>query len=218
MLKTVLYDYKKRWRDALKNAWVSAPGAVLYLVVSGQALFQGRVLLFAVIPLFAGLLLSRMYPNQMDMTQLLLPMSGEERKKYVRTGFALRIGISLFPYLFLEGILLVTGELRMIWFCGMLIVEMCNLAAVNLYFGPAAADKTAAKKGPSAEYLAVWEVCMQLFSVAALVMFSSAQKERNPVTTFDAVIMLCVLSVVVLIFLRVMYRYYIPVMEQAVRK
>lgn len=209
MLRMVLGDYRKKWKASFANLKKADPSTVVFIIFAAEAAFSGKILLFAVISLVIGLLLSRMYPNQMSLAELLLPRSEEERKQYVRTGYRLRIGIGICIFVLLEGSQVLLGNLRLIYFCGMLLVEFFLLSAVNLSV-PGQVSKQFA-------YLPVWEMVMQLLAIAGLAMFASAQKNHWLDSAFDGIVMSVMLFLIGLVYAKMMYSYYRLVMEQAVR-
>lgn len=114
MLKTVALDYI----GDIKGGWKRVQGAEVFVAFfcyvwisiawapdfygegvkpfSPGLIFGSGVVTFIML---LGFLISRMYPGKLEKTLLLCPLTQEEKRRYIETGYWLRIALPMFFYL-----------------------------------------------------------------------------------------------------------------------
>ena len=86
-----------------------------------------------VVPMLAGLLLSRMYPNEIHKILFLCPMSEKDRKKYMITAYAVRIGISMMLYALFSLALLAAGVVSVLEMLEIGVLVLAFLMGANMH-------------------------------------------------------------------------------------
>ncbi len=106
MIRMVLEDYRMDFGEALRREfregtslfWVVWFSAVVFMDFFENSFFQSGWKIASFIlcyPCYVLLLcMPRMYPNRLGKMMYLLPVSGEERRRYLFTGFCCRVFVS----------------------------------------------------------------------------------------------------------------------------
>lgn len=227
MLKLVVESYKNQIKSGFKNLWAQGWMIYIYMLAIPPILFdiESHVLLYycVMIPQLFGLMLSRMYPNQMSKTLLLCPMSVDERKAYVKTGFAFRCVLPIGLFVIVNGSLVLAGVLPVLHFAGMLLIQFLYATAVNVYRLPISGNfNTMQRKYNLPGNYEVWNVIIQLLGLVGSVMFITDVPDMQAIytieesRTFDVVMLTIMVILLFLVWLKIMKTYYKPVMEQAI--
>lgn len=219
MLKLVLNDYKCQMKHAFSNLHYTDWFIYIYLLIFPT--IHGIYAFFYYSSMFSmifGLLLSRMYPNQLSKTMHLCPLTKEEKRQYIETGFRLRIAVPMSFYLILNGVFVMLGWLFPVYYMGMAFILFIYLNSVNIYCLPE-------KKSPNevgriynlpGSY-ELWNVLIQVFGILGTLILASAQMDvKNPVTAFEKCVIGSCILLEFLVFLKIRFTYYKPVMERAV--
>ena len=243
MLKLVVESYKNQIKSGFKNLWAQGWMIYIYMLAIPPILFdiESHVLLYycVMIPQLLGLMLSRMYPNQMSKTLLLCPLSVEERKAYVKTGFAFRCILPIGLFAIVNGCLVLAGILPILHFLGMLFIQIFYAMSVNVYRLPIQRENTRHKTTYDFNGMAgnfntmqrkydlpgnyeVWNVIVQLLGLIGSVMFITDVPDIGAIyaieesRTFDVVMLTIMVVLLFLVWLKIMKTYYKPVVEQAI--
>ncbi len=127
MVKVILQECRCRFFPVLKG--YSTPIFIfVWLAFSYMVIFQADYLkyLWGMLPMLLGLLLSRIYPNQLSKLMLLCPMTEKDRKKYLITAYLVRVGISI-------GLFIVLGFLCR-QFCQITLYECAAVSFLIVFF------------------------------------------------------------------------------------
>ncbi len=174
MLRTVLFFYRRCIRQAWSDGWrrmmtESVSICWIYTMIFLQMLYRKNCLFLLVIPLYGSLILSRMYPNGVGVTEALMPFDEEERRRLVRQGYFFRVALSVMLYLVLAGFCFIKGWGRLPELLGIFLLEVGNFFAVNSYCDGGK------KKRP--ESLTVWGCILLLLTCTGFVMFVVMQRD-----------------------------------------
>lgn len=229
MLQLVIRDYRALFRNSLREVDMSAFVVYWWLLVyppiflhMSYAGYWCHYVYFIMLQL--GLLLSRLYPNRMSKTLLLCPLSQEQKEKYIKTGYLLRVLASVCLFLFLmlcavmaiwfhDGTLPKEGWL---WF-GLIWQYVLAMAGYHIYSAPVAnsAYPTQREYKLPGNY-EVWNILQQLSAVFGGMLLVSALTDQKPESTPELVIESLVLMVQTAVCIKVVITYGRPVIEQAV--
>lgn len=142
MLRMVIDDYRSQAKQALKEVCGSGTLlAFLFMMIYPPYVsdyqVDGWLLYFdTFVPMFFGMLLSRMYPNRLSKTLLLCPMTEDEKQVYLVTGFRLRVLLPFLMYLMCSGIFGLMGKLKLLHFGYFAVYLFMFLISVNIYSQP----------------------------------------------------------------------------------
>ena len=140
MFKMILEDYRGRFFASLKA--VSSAGTFyfclgyFYIGYFYMGFMTGADAVryaMGVVPMLAGLLLSRMYPNEIHKILFLCPMSENDRKKYMITAYAVRIGISMMLYALFSLALLAAGVVSVLEMLEIGVLVLAFLMGANMH-------------------------------------------------------------------------------------
>ena len=223
MLKYVLQDYKGQFKSGLKGMYNEGWFIYVYLMICPLTMWvaedKGELLIYycGMFPVAFGLFLSRMYPNQMSKTLLLCPLTMEEKRAYILTGYRFRILATLGLALVLNGIPFVMGFMHPAYFCGLLLITGLYTAAVNIYCKPNNASiYVLEKKYNLPGNYELWNVAIQLGGILGTMGFIAAIEDAKTLLgIWDIVVLVFTVLVVGLLALKFFRTYYKPVMEQA---
>lgn len=223
MLKFVWKDYKGQFKSGLKETYNEGWFVNVYLIICPFTFWvaQNKVDLLiyycGMFPIAFGLFLSRMYPNQMSKTLLLCPLTIEEKRAYILTGYRFRVLVTLGVAIVLNGIPLVMGLMHPIYFIGLLFITGLYTAAVNIYCRPSHYSSYAMERKYNLPgNYEVWNIAIQLGGIFGTMDFIAAiGNSETPVSILDIVLLVCCVLVVGLLALKFFCTYYKPVMEQA---
>lgn len=117
MIRFVLLDYLGGIKEGWKRLWKAEPVVIIWdyifigilwasdfyeeMFLRPAVLCGYSIIIFIIL---FGYLISRMYPGKLEKTLYLCPLTQEEKKQYVETGYRLRIALPMFLYV-LAGIL-----------------------------------------------------------------------------------------------------------------
>lgn len=225
MLKLVWCDYKGQAWSALKNVYNSGGwffyiymGIILPLIYSDST-YEVEVYYSALGPMSFGMLLSRMYPNRINKTLMLCPMSVEDRKKYLVTGYTLRITIVLSFFLLCNIPLLITQKIMFSYFVVMFIFQILFVVSINVYSGSAPDVQGAfVRENERGGNFTAWDVAIVLCGILGILVLSSIQMSQKDFMeeTLALVIVVILVLLELGICIKMLYIYYRPVMEQAI--
>ncbi|MBO6015170.1 MAG: hypothetical protein J6P60_01115, partial [Lachnospiraceae bacterium] len=171
-----------------------------------------------------GLFLSRLYPNRMSKTLLLCPMSMQQKKQYIRTGFVIRV---VFPYglfLLLEGAtMLVMLNHRLVHASEIVLwaakawILLLSLISVNIYCQPIdPIPYVMGRKYRLPGNYEIWNILVQLLAIFGGMILGSAITDQKSETVFDIVVDLILVAIITALCIKIIVTYAGPVMEQAV--
>lgn len=221
MLKQVLDDYRMGFWTALKNYADMAKLSAYAIYVGVTMLMLARtedvnlMILTGIVPMLAGLLLARIYPNQMSKIMFLCPMSAKERKCYLKTAYWLRVGTPMALCIISSTAAMALGYIPIFYYLEMNILVFSYLSGINVYCLPQSWKKDLSEDQWTLRAPFAYEVLnmfLQLVGLIGICVFGSAdfygmdqKKDQIAMTVF----MLAEL----LISLKIIVTYYKPVME-----
>jgi len=231
MFRLVLRDYRLQYRESIKN--VNAAGYFIYIYLLCyvpdwtnmiDALWKGGCFYAFFLPLCIGIFLSRLYPNQMSKTLLLCPLSRQQKEKYIRTGFFIRVLVPFLLFLIFEGSAMIvtfrqqhlnTSELWL-W-AGLTWLLFVSLISVNIYclpvnLSPEALYRTYKLPGN----YEIWNVLVQLTAILGGVIMLSALTDQKGETVFDITVEIFILVISTALCIKMIATYAGPIMEQAI--
>lgn len=194
MLRMILDDYRKNWKPAWKRLgqtrflyfYVAAFGPNFYLWeerVSKYILYYGIM-----IPIMLGLLFNDLYPNKMNKTLLLCPLTIKEREKYFKMAMALKVGVSM-TFVFIGNMILLIFHKLSILGCVLdVLLAVILMISVNLDW-----QKNEIKMNDpsycSIGNLYLWQLFLKIFSVITFCIIVSAEID-SPFEIWEAVVVL----------------------------
>lgn len=134
MVKLVIEDYCCRFFFMVK-VYFRQINTYLWLVLFYMFLWKTDYLKYCVgmLPMLFGLLLSRMFPNQLNKLLFLCPMDEKDRKKYLITAYFVRVGISVSLFLILSVPLLIIGYLPLSEFLSVSVLTVSFILGANIH-------------------------------------------------------------------------------------
>lgn len=223
MLKFVWKDYKGQFKSGLKAIYNEGWFIYVYLIICPFTLWVAQdkadlvIYYCGMFPIAFGLFLSRMYPNQMSKTMLLCPLTMEEKRAYILTGYCFRVLVTLGVAIVLNGIPLVMGLMHPLYFIGILFITGLYTAAVNIYCRPNHYSIYAMERKYNlpGNYEA-WNIAVQLGGIFGTIGFIEAIRDsETTLGILDIVFWVCCVLGAGLPALKLICTYYKPVMEQA---
>lgn len=219
MLKLVLDDYRRSFRTAWKRG-VNAMAWLLYVdfLVFVPVLYSWDSVkyLFGVASMMIGILLARMYPNQMSKILFLCPLTEQDRKKYLETAYWLRVSIPMIICISTGAVSLVIGHLSFFYYLMVCLQSFFFMVGVNIYCVP---DKQSVYITQRVYQLPgvyeVWNILIQAVGAFGMCIFVSIEINPNGVT--DKVIILAFVFVEMLLSIKMFVTYYRPVMARGMR-
>lgn len=220
MWKMVLLDYRYHFKEGVKReAGKNGYFFYLYLLTFPLIFYRISFVYYAsFIPMLLGLLLSRMYGGERNKTLFLCPLSREERIKYFKTGYGIR---TLFPISCLwvtNIILMLAGKRERI--LGLLIglVATAYILAVNMYCQPVKKKSVLVEETyhlPGS--YEVWNVIIQIGGILTVgIMEFAALEGKEMIRSWEWGLLVIMAIGYLLLVLRIIQKYYEPVMEQTV--
>ena len=98
MVKMILNEYRCKFIPAMK-VYMAQSYIYFYLglVITHMFVFKTVYLkyIWGMLPMLLGLLLSKIFPNQLSKLMFLCPMTAKDRKKYLITAYFVRVGIPI---------------------------------------------------------------------------------------------------------------------------
>lgn len=228
MLQLVIKDYRALFHDSLKSMDISAFVIYLWLLAYPPVLhmsYAGYLCHFVYfIMLGMGIFLSRLYPNRMSKTLLLCPLSKDQRRRYIRTGYLLRVIGCVFLFL----LLLLTAVISIhvhdgalpddgwLW-PGLIWQYALSMAGCHIYTAPVNPSSYPAKRTYRLPgNYEVWNFIQQLAAIFGGMILVSALTDEKPESVPEIVIESVVLLLQTAICIKVIRTYAKPVMQQAV--
>lgn len=134
MIKLVMEDYCCRFFFMVK-VYFKQINTYIWLVFFYMVLWKTDFFKYCVgmLPMLFGLLLSRMFPNQLNKLLFLCPMDEKDRKKYLITTYFVRVGVSTALFLMLSIPLLMMGYLSLTEFLAVSILTVSFILGANMY-------------------------------------------------------------------------------------
>lgn len=219
MLRMVLDDYMHSFRTAWKDG-INAMAWILYFdwLVCVPVCFglESIKFLFGGISMMIGILLARMYPNQMGKIFFLCPLTKQDRKKYLETGYWLRVSIPMIICISTGAVSLAAGYLSLFYYLMICLMVFFFVIGVNIYCLP---DKPSIyitqRKYQLPGVYEVWNILIQAVGILGMCLSASFKTYSNEVT--DKVILLTFVLVEMLLSIKMCFTYYGPVMARGMQ-
>ena len=135
MFQFVLRDYRYRFWPSCINYALIIFIYILNFYVNMIMIWRLDVVKYSIgmLPMMLGLLLSRMFPNQLQKQMYLCPMSARDRKKYLFTAYAVRFGGVGILYRGGSLAALITGRITRWEFTAVSALVLFFLLGVNMH-------------------------------------------------------------------------------------
>lgn len=185
MYKTVLHDYRYHLKEGFDNLDGTSWFVYIYPIwllpaLSGMGSRMATVFICALVPLYFSLALSRMYGGQIDKTLFLCPMSREDRRRYVKTGMRIRIGIGVGIFLVLHVILAGLGWISLPMFGAKLVVMVLAAVSFNIYCQPDQKSAYGTKRRyPLSGNYEIWNILAQGMGIANMMLLSLYEENER---------------------------------------
>lgn len=222
MFKSVLEDYKNQAWSSLKSTWNTGKWGpyVNMFLMAGILGEQPITLAFYsyMLPLCVGLMLSRMYPNRISKTMLLCPITYEERKKYLLTGYLIRCSIPILLFVMLNMIMVLAMNISVMGMMMPGISLVLFVISVNIYCMPVVDAQGALERVYDLPgYYPIWDVLVQVMGIMGMMLFVLFREYEGGTEELWAVIMIILILVIqIALCIKMFHTYFKPIMEQAV--
>lgn len=149
-MRLILSDYKSSIQECFrhimkKNGWFFYVYILIGMPLSFRVEFKYLILYeIEMLLLVFMLLISRMYPYRLGKNLYLCPLTGAERKSYMKTAYYVRILLGMVPSLLVNGFLMGAGRLRI--HAGLLLLLGYFLFCISVNFYVADTGKEDRKK------------------------------------------------------------------------
>ncbi len=226
MLRIVLDDYRHNFLSALKefglveNGWWMYAYILFFPVIMFHSFTLKEALVYygTMVPLLGGTFLSRLYPNHMSRTLFLCPMSRKMRIGYFKTAFLLRIVMPLFVFLLFSSMLFLFKIIQGLEFLFALMVLFMYLISVNVCADswngkPEMTEQKYALPG----YFSMWNVLGQISGIMNMIILAGFRgNSGEPYSLGELILAGILLMIQALILIKIVLRFYRPVMERSV--
>ena len=94
MVKLILRDYRLQWKENLSRSQMNMAWITFYIAIFPlwNSSFNVSGCYYAcMVPMLFGWILAEAFPNEMSKAMLLCPLSEEEKRRYISTGYWLRV-------------------------------------------------------------------------------------------------------------------------------
>lgn len=235
MFREVLKDYRSQFKDSLGKL---SPNDFLFyfLLVIDTLLFSDNVseshwwLWLCYFTYFLTVclanILADMYPNEMSKTLMLCPLSEDQRRRYLHTGYWVRVCIPIMACLILEGV----GFATLCFSCreamsvlkssgAFILYQFCLLGtgipAININYRPVITGR-GTKEYPQFRGFGFWHVAVILNTVLFGFFSFFLLNDGEKIGGWKLVVCLILLGVHIAVCLKIFITYRGKIMEQAV--
>lgn len=220
MLKMVLSDYIHNWKSAWKELAYEEWGMYVYFLafpwITRMSAIEIIVYLCTMLPLVGGVLLARMFPNRMNKTLFLCPMSKEDRIAYFKTAFKFRVSVPVFLFFLIEMVLFFIGYISLDGVIFMFLVFFLYIVSVNIYWCYWSEGKQRniyTEKNPLSGTFFIWDMLSRLGIINVIIVSGVSVSGYE---WSDYVLVGCLITWQFLVFLKLVTCYYKKVMELSV--
>lgn len=211
MLKLILDDYIRGFCTAWKKG-ISETAWFMYIYLSVLPMIKGVAVdryFFGMFPMILGILLARMYPNQISKILFLCPLTEQDRKKYLQMAYWLRVSIPMILCLGLGAVSMAWGEISLFYYAAVSLLVFFYLMGVNIYCVPDKQSPNAMERiYPLPGIYEVWDVLIQIVGVIGVFVTITMEGEAQT----DKIIMAVFVLLEMLLFIKMRITYYWPVM------
>lgn len=168
--------------------------------------------------MMSGILLARMYPNQMGKILYLCPLTERERKRYLETAYWLRVSLPMALSLGFGAAGMKMGRISLFYFIEMSLLVLFFLLGVNVYCMPDDQAMPALKRTYHLPGMfEVWDMLIQIVGIFTTAVFSLSDLIAADFLNADTIIMSMLVMLEMLLCVKMLVTYYKPVMARGLQ-